>query len=78
MNPDPVSRDELKESIAAGQKKNKTVLDQYEAVIISVFILALTAALISGKLSELVFAGLMGSFIGYTFGRIFNGWQGKE
>lgn len=78
MTDDPQLKKELIESYKEQQPKNKTVLDQYEAIIISVFILALTAALISGRLSEVVFAGLMGSFIGYTFGRIFNGWQGKE
>lgn len=78
MTPDPEIRTELIEQHRKQQRKNKTVLDKHEALIISVFILAMTGALISGKLSELVFAGLMGSFIGYTFGRIFNGWQGKE
>ena len=41
------------------------LIDKYEAAIISVFIIALTAA-------------LMGAFVGYTFGRIFNHAQGKE
>jgi hypothetical protein len=60
------------------QRKNKTPLDSHEVTIIIVALAALTAALISGKLSEDNFGSLMGAFIGYTFGRIFNGWQGKE
>ncbi len=49
-----------------------------EVIIISVALVCLSAALISGKLNELSFTGLMGTFLGYTFGRIFNHIQGKE
>lgn len=71
-------RDELTEQYRKKQRKNKTPLDQHEALIIIVALASLTASLISGKLSEDTFGSLMGAFIGYTFGRIFNGWQGKE
>ncbi|MDD3474310.1 MAG: hypothetical protein PHP08_00220 [Candidatus Dojkabacteria bacterium] len=53
-------------------------IGKYEGMIISVFIIALTTALMSGKLSETLFGTIMGSFIGYTFARIFNHVQGKE
>jgi hypothetical protein len=78
MTPDPEIRDELIEQHRNPQRKNKTVLDSHEALIIIVALASLTAALISGKLSEDAFGSLMGAFMGYTFGRIFNGWQGKE
>ena len=71
-------RDELIEQHRNTQRKNKTSLDSHEVTIIIVALAALTAALISGRLSEDTFGSLMGAFIGYTFGRIFNGWQGKE
>lgn len=54
------------------------VLDKYETVIISVFIVSVTAALIMRSITESSYTALMGAFIGYTFGRIFNGIQGKE
>ena len=78
MTQEPVTRDELKSSIAAAKQKNKTPLDKYECVIIVVALVALTAALVSDHLNEEAFSALMGAFMGYTFGRIFNGWQGKE
>ncbi len=53
-------------------------LDPNETIIISVALLSLVGALISGHLSETAFTGLMGTFLGYTFGRIFNHVQGKE
>jgi hypothetical protein len=71
-------KDELIEQYRKKQRKNKTPLDNHEALIIIVALAALTSALISGKLSEDTFGSLMGAFMGYTFGRIFNGWQGKE
>ncbi len=54
------------------------ILDKYEAGIITVFIIAVTAALIAGAISESAYTALMGAFVGYTFGRIFNHAQGKE
>lgn len=57
---------------------NRTPLDQHETLIIISILACLTAGLISGYLSEKSFIGLIGTFLGYTFGRIFNGWQGKE
>ena len=55
-----------------------TLIDKYEAGIISVFIVSTTAALIAGAISESAYTALMGAFVGYTFGRIFNHAQGKE
>ncbi len=49
-----------------------------EMIIICVFIVSLTAALIFEKMSETAYVGIMGSFVGYTFARIFNHMQGKE
>lgn len=69
---------ELIEQYKQQQRKNKTPLDNHEALIIVAALAALTIALVSGKLSETAFSTLMGGFLGYTFGRIFNGWQGKE
>ena len=78
MTPEPVTRDELIEQNSKDQKNGPTILDKHEALIIVAALAALTASLISGKLSEDTFSGLMGAFMGYTFGRIFNHWQGKE
>jgi hypothetical protein len=78
MKHDPEIRDELIELNRKTRRKNKTPLDNHEVVIIVVALAALTISLLSGKLSEDNFGSLMGAFIGYTFGRIFNGWQGKE
>jgi hypothetical protein len=78
MSEKPSIRDELIEQHRKTDRKNKTPLDSHEVTIIIVALAALTAALISGKLSEDTFGSLMGAFMGYTFGRIFNGWQGKE
>jgi hypothetical protein len=74
----PSLKTELIEQYRKTQRKNKTPLDSHEVTIIIVALAALTAALISGRLSEDTFGSLMGAFMGYTFGRIFNGWQGKE
>ena len=53
-------------------------IGKYEALIIAVFIISLTAALTTHSLSETLYGTIMGSFIGYTFARIFNHSQGKE
>ena len=55
-----------------------TTLDKNEAVIIVVALMALTAAVITNSIQENTYAALMGAFMGYTFGRIFNHVQGKE
>lgn len=78
MKQDPEIRDELIEQYRKMRRKNKTPLDRHEVTIIVVALAALTISLISGRLSEDTFSALMGAFLGYTFGRIFNGWQGKE
>lgn len=46
-------------------------LDKNKTVIIISAMVTLTAALISGRMSEAVYSGLMGSFLAFTFGRIF-------
>jgi hypothetical protein len=78
MSKEPSIRDELIEQHRKTQPKNKTPLDRHEAVIIVAALAALTIGLLFGGLGENTFAALMGTFFGYTFGRIFNGWQGKE
>jgi len=78
MAHDPELKNELIELHRKTGHKNKTVLDRHESLIIVAALAALTMALVSGKLSEDTYSGLMGAFLGYTFGRIFNGWQGKE
>ena len=55
-----------------------TTIDKNEVVIIAVALLSLTAAVISGAIQENSYSALMGAFMGYTFGRIFNHVQGKE
>ncbi len=73
------SRDELKNALREQQgQPGKIRIDKYEAAIISVATVALTAGLVTGKLSEVAYVGLIGTFFGYTFGRIFNHVQGKE
>jgi hypothetical protein len=71
-------KDELIEQIETGNKLGQVRIDKYEAVIISVAIGGLTGGLISRTLSEVAYVGLIGTFFGYTFGRIFNHVQGKE
>ncbi len=74
-----VTRDELKNELQKqAAQPGKIRIDKYEAAIIVAAIAGLTIALISGRLSEVAFVGLVGTFFGYTFGRIFNHVQGKE
>lgn len=47
-------------------------LDKNKTVIIIAAMVTLTSALISGRMSEAVYSGLMGSFLAFTFGRIFS------
>lgn len=54
------------------------VIDIFETVVIVAALITLNIALIWGGLSESAYTGLMGTFLGYTFGRIFNHYQGKE
>jgi len=78
MDEQPTLKDELKEQYRKTEQKNKTLLDGHETLIIIAALAALTGGLLFGGLSENTFGTLMGTFFGYTFGRIFNGWQGKE
>jgi hypothetical protein len=78
MTEDKTIRDELIEQIRKNDPTKKTLLDDHEVKIIVSALAALTIALVSGHLSEAAFVGLTGTFFGYTFGRIFNGWQDKE
>lgn len=55
-----------------------TLIDKYESFIIGIFILSVTAAVMAGAIDQATYAALMGAFVGYTFGRIFNHVQGKE
>ena len=55
-----------------------TSIEKNEVIIIAVALLSLTAAVISGAIQENTYGALMGAFLGYTFGRIFNHAQGKE
>lgn len=54
------------------------LIEKNEVVIICVFIICMSAALALDRISESAFVALMGTFVGYTFGRIFNHIQGKE
>jgi hypothetical protein len=47
-------------------------LDLNKTILIAVAMITLTAALFSGRMSEAVYSGLMGSFLAFTFGRIFS------
>jgi hypothetical protein len=71
-------RSELIQQRRKPERKNKTFLDAHETIIIIAALLALTISLLSGKVTEGSYSTLMAGFMGYTFGRIFNGWQGKE
>jgi hypothetical protein len=74
-----ISRDELKNSLTEGDQNNGQIhIDFNEVIIICAVIAALGGGLMTGHLSETAFVGLMGTFLGYTFGRIFNHIQGKE
>lgn len=69
---------ELVEQYKKRDPKKKSIIDDHEVKIIVAALSALTAGLLFGRLSEPSYTSLMGAFLGYTFGRIFNGWQGKE
>ncbi len=75
---EPVKIDGLIEKTVSVKLKSPSVIDVYESVIIVAALGSLTVALVSGRLSEPAFSGLMGAFMGYTFGRIFNHFQAKE
>lgn len=53
-------------------------IDKNEVIIITVALVALTAAVVTNSIQENTYSALMGAFLGYTFGRIFNHAQGKE
>ncbi len=74
-----VTREELKDSLQRQDDETGQVhLDMNEVLIIVAALGGLTGGLVSGRLSETAYVGLMGTFLGYTFGRIFNHVQGKE
>ncbi len=74
-----ITREELKNTLhKQGLDSGQIHIDFNEVIIISVATLSLTGGLVSGHLSETAFVGLIGTFFGYTFGRIFNHVQGKE
>lgn len=64
-------RDELVESKRLEPPKPEESLDRNKTMIIVAAMMTLTAALVSGNMSEAVYSGLMGSFLAFTFGRIF-------
>jgi hypothetical protein len=51
---------------------HEETLDRNKTLIIIAAMVTLTSALISGRMSEAVYSGLMGSFLAFTFGRIFS------
>jgi hypothetical protein len=75
---EPVVVEGILQKTVAVKLTSPTVLDVYESVIIVAALGSLTVGLVSGRLSEQAFAALMGAFMGYTFGRIFNHFQAKE
>ncbi|CAG0950556.1 MAG: hypothetical protein OIN86_13585 [Candidatus Methanoperedens sp.] len=75
MNEDPTKT--LKEELIEARQQNlppkpDESLDRNKTLIIVAAMITLTAALVSGRMSESVYSGLMGSFLALTFGRIFS------
>jgi hypothetical protein len=75
MNEDPIKS--LKEEMIETRQQNlppkpDESLDRNKTLIIVAAMATLTAALVSGRMSESVYSGLMGSFLALTFGRIFS------
>ncbi len=54
------------------------VVEKNEVIIIALALISLTAAVVTKSIDESSYSALMGAFMGYTFGRIFNHAQGKE
>ncbi len=74
-----ITRDEVKNALRKRDSDSGQIhIDFNEVIIIVAVVAALAGGLMSGHLSETAFVGLMGTFLGYTFGRIFNHVQGKE
>ncbi len=74
-----ITREEVKNALHPQDENSGQIhIDFNEVIIIVAVIAALGGGLVSGHLSETAFVGLMGTFLGYTFGRIFNHVQGKE
>lgn len=71
MSEEKTLRDELKEIRQIDPPKPDESLDRNKTLIIVAAMVTLTAALVSGKMNEAVYSGLMGSFLAFTFGRIF-------
>jgi hypothetical protein len=72
MADEKILRDELVERIRSEPPKENESLDRNKTLIIITAMVTLTAALASGRMSEAVYSGLMGSFLAFTFGRIFS------
>ncbi len=53
-------------------------LDINETGIIIAALTLMTAASLAHSIDQSTYSALMGAFLGYTFGRIFNHYQGKE
>lgn len=53
-------------------------IDTNEVIIITVALVTLTTAVMVNSIQENTYSALIGTFLGYTFGRIFNHAQGKE
>ncbi len=74
-----VTRDDIRKALKDRDKKPVLYhLQNNEALVVAVFIIAVTVALISGHLNETTYSALMGSTVGYGIARIFNHVQGKE
>lgn len=62
----------------ATKRRKKRTIDIQEVYIILGALASLTFGLTFGSLSESTYSSLMSVFLGYTFGRMFNGYQGRE
>jgi hypothetical protein len=75
MSEEPPKTLTLKEEMIETRQqlpKQEESLDRNKTLIIVAAMVTLTAALVSGRMSEAVYSGLMGSFLAFTFGRIFS------
>lgn len=73
-----IERAELIAYRKATKRRKRPTIDTQEVYIILGALASLTFGLAFGSLSEPTYSSLMSVFLGYTFGRIFNGYQGKE
>lgn len=72
MADEKILRDDMVERIRSEPPKDNESLDRNKTLLIATAMITLTAALATGKMSEAVYSGLMGSFLAFTFGRIFS------